>query len=231
MINSVGFLPSAPLLVGDLAAGAASELDGLRAQCERVLGDVLTAAVDSVVLISSGRLTGWLPEDAKGSLRGFGVDVRAGLGVSTDGSREVLECGHVVGAWMLDRHGYRGRRHALVVADGAGVAAGELLGDVAGSCALLVMGDGSARLSVKAPGYFDPGAQAFDNEVRHALSSGDPRVLAKVDPGAARVQIASGYDGWQAVASAVAGEGRSTWRARCHYEAPYGVGYFAASWT
>ena len=230
MIASVGFLPSAPILVTDVAAGAAYELDGLRVHCDRVLSDVLTEAVDSVVLIASGSRTQWLPDDAMGSLRGFGVDVRAGLGVRTDDAHDVLEYGHTVGAWMLDRHGYRGTRRALVVADGAGATAGALLGDMGDSCALLVMGDGSARLSVKAPGYFEPGAQAFDDAVDRALSCGDPSALAKLDPDAARVQTASGYDGWQAVAAAVINEGRSTWRAKCHYEAPYGVGYFAASW-
>lgn len=245
MITSVGFLPAAPVLVTDVAAGAAYELDGLRAQCDRVLGDVLTDAVDSVVLIApdsrsgcvpvdaSETRTGWFPADAWGSLRAFGVDVRSGLTVRADDGYDVLEYGHVIGAWMLDRHGYRGTRRALLVAEGDGAPAAALLrdaGDEGDSFALLVMGDGSARLSVKAPGYFDPGAQAFDDAVRHALSSGDPRVLAKLDPGAARVQRASGYDGWQAVASVVINEGRSAWRARCHYEAPYGVGYFAASW-
>ena len=237
MIVSVGFLPSAPLVVDEVAAGAAPELDGLRAECDRVLTDALAGSIDVVALVAPGGRTRWLPEDATGSLRGFGVDVRVGLGApggpatSTEDSPDVLEYGQVVGAWLLDRKDYRGVRRALTVAPGDGETAALLLSGLDARCAVVVMGDASARLSVKAPGYFDAGAQEFDAAVLRSLAAGDAAALAKLDRDAAVSQLASGYDGWHAVALALISQGHVEWDARCHYEAPYGVGYLAAVWT
>ena len=50
--------------------------------------------------------------------------------------------------------------------------------------ALLVIGDGSATRTPKAPGSYDPAGEAFDATVTAALHSGDPTRLAALDAAA-----------------------------------------------
>ena len=101
---------------------------------------------------------------------------------------------------------------------------------LAASDGLLVMGDGSARRTEKAPGWLDERAAGFDAGVSAALASGDPEQLRRLD---------------QDLGRRAAGCRRSRpgerppgcWRARrwdgavSYDDAPYGVGYFVATWS
>ncbi len=94
---------------------------------------------------------------------------------------------------------------------------------------LLVMGDGSARRSDHAPVHLHPRAEIFDSTVAEALRSVDLDVLAALDPELATVLQAAGRAPWQVLAGALestALTGDVTYNA-----APYGVGYFVASFT
>jgi hypothetical protein len=94
--------------------------------------------------------------------------------------------------------------------------------------AILAMGDGSARRSTRAPGYLDTRAEPYDAAVASALAVADAGWLARIDPGLSDELMAAGRAAWQVLAGA-AGDGR--YRARLHRAtAPYGVGYFVASW-
>lgn len=94
---------------------------------------------------------------------------------------------------------------------------------------LLVVADGSAKRSEKAPGYFDPRAEGFDAAVAGALRDGSPEQLTALDPGLAAELWATGVPAWQAVAAASVGEGQ---QAELLYDdAPYGVGYLVATWS
>lgn len=230
MIVAVGFLPAAPILIDEVAAGAAYELDGLRESCTRVLREVLSHSNEYVVVLADGEFTGWLANDATGSMAPFGVGVQ-GDGAQRASVHERLAYGHVVGSWLLDRAGNQGVRRAMSVASGGGSMAADLLANLDASYALIVIGDGSARLSVKAPGYFDPGAQSFDEQMAEALASGDPSLLAKLDGAVAAEQMSSGFEAWYATGLALQSQGAHRWQAESAYEAPYGVGYFTASWT
>lgn len=91
---------------------------------------------------------------------------------------------------------------------------------------LLVVADGSATRSEKAPAYFDPRAATFDGLIAQALQAGSPEQLAGLDPLRAAELGAAGLPAW-AAAGAVAGP----WQAELIYDqAPYGVGYFVAVW-
>ncbi len=93
---------------------------------------------------------------------------------------------------------------------------------------LLVLGDGSARRTVKAPGYYDERAAAFDATVSEALTTGDPAALAAVDADLGRELLAAGVPAWHAAADLVTAPVTS---ARVAYDdAPLGVGYLVASW-
>jgi aromatic ring-opening dioxygenase LigB subunit len=108
------------------------------------------------------------------------------------------------------------------------LALGEDLAGRARRVAMLVMGDGSARRSTKAPGYLDSRAQRYDADVAAALASADPGQLARLDPALAADLLVAGRAAWQVLAGAAAG---SQFRGQLHrVAAPYGVGYFVASW-
>ncbi len=95
--------------------------------------------------------------------------------------------------------------------------------------AMLVVGDGSACRTQKAPGYLDERAEPFDAAVAAALGRADTAALAELDPELARTLKAAGRAPWQVLAGAASGAGLS---GRLLEEAaPYGVGYFAAVWT
>ncbi|HET6394684.1 MAG TPA: hypothetical protein VFG13_17795, partial [Blastococcus sp.] len=101
--------------------------------------------------------------------------------------------------------------------------------DLPGPVAVLGMGDGSARRSVKAPGYLDDGAGPFDAAIARALESGDAAALAALDHADGERLLAAGVPVWRAVGAAVAGRPIT---ARLHLDtAPFGVGYLVASWV
>ncbi len=94
--------------------------------------------------------------------------------------------------------------------------------------ALVVMGDGSARRSLSAPGYLDDRAEGFDAALAGALASGDPAQLAAIDAALGDELLAAGVAAWHAASDVLVGK----YEASLTYEAaPYGVGYFAASWV
>ncbi|MDQ1744350.1 MAG: hypothetical protein QOE23_2689, partial [Pseudonocardiales bacterium] len=109
--------------------------------------------------------------------------------------------------------------------------AGSALAGSAGDDAalgLLVMGDGSARRSLKAPGYLDPRAAPFDEQVRDCLTSGRLAGLADLDAGLAAELMVAGRVAWQVLAGAV---GEHPGSSRLHYsDDPFGVWYPVFSW-
>lgn len=97
---------------------------------------------------------------------------------------------------------------------------------------LLVMGDGSARRSVKAPGYFDERAAAFDASVEQAFAKADPAGLAALDAALAADLLVAGRAAWQVLAGATMGFGDGGFSATVHYAAdPFGVWYPVVSWV
>ncbi|MFF7764658.1 class III extradiol dioxygenase subunit B-like domain-containing protein [Streptomyces griseorubiginosus] len=82
MLVAAAVCPCPPLLVPEVAAGAAPELDTARAACADALGVLAAARPDLLVVVGpaeqSGR--GVHAEGSRGSFRGFGVDVDVRLG-------------------------------------------------------------------------------------------------------------------------------------------------------
>ncbi len=220
-VPGVVFCPCPPLLVPAVAQGAAAELAGLRATCDKAVA-VLVDGADAVTVVGPGPLDRIHGEGAGGTLAGFGVPVRSGGPGAAD-----LPLSLAVGAWLLDRAPVQvPRRYVEVGPDGSGPAGRWL----EGSDAVLVMGDGTARLTDRAPGGPEPGAAAYDDAMVAALGAGDPAVLAALDPGQARTMMAAGVPAWRAVGAALADLG-GPWTARLlAREAPYGVSYVVAHW-
>lgn len=246
MIVTAVVCPHPPLLVPELAGDAAGELDALRAACARAVRALSRAGADALVVVGGADLKGdptaGYPADAAGSLRPWGVDVRVGAG------EPVLPLSLTIGRWLLEREGVAGGVTGFhAVSFGAAPAVcdrlGRRLAEAALRVALLVMADGSACLSEKAPGYLDPRARSYDDHVRHVLERADAEALAALDPRQAEELSFAGRAALQVLAGAVRGDHSADGTAgkgepvpvfgerEVYYEDPYGVGYFVATWS
>ncbi|MFI1016541.1 hypothetical protein [Streptomyces sp. NPDC020965] len=281
MLVAAAVCPCPPLLVPEVAAGAAPELDTARAACADAVGVLAAARPDLLVVVGTAEAgdRGPHPAGARGSFRGFGADIVVRLGTDApqgvrdraagrhrpgaaephgapgasgspgrgEGAHEPPETAPgaaapvralphslAVGAWLLDR-----ARWAASPLEGLGVdetlaperalAAGREIGARAERVALLVMGDGSACRTVKAPGYLDTRAADFDAFAARALGDADLAALAALDATLAHELKAAGRAPWQVLTGAAEGAGLA---GRLLYdEAPYGVGYFVTAWS
>ncbi|MFB7529679.1 class III extradiol dioxygenase subunit B-like domain-containing protein [Streptomyces sp. NPDC056178] len=237
MLVAAAVCPCPPLLVPEVAAGAAPELDTLRDACADALGGLAAARPDLLIVIGTadheGR--GPHPEGATGTFQGFGVDLGVRLGRDRGPVADrPLPPSLAVGAWLLARAGW-----AAAPVEGLAVGApletercmstGRDLAARADRLALLVMGDGSACRTLKAPGYLDDRAEAFDAAAARALAGADPGALSELDASLAYELKAAGRAPWQVLAGAAEGTGLG---GRLLYEdAPYGVGYLVAAWS
>jgi len=106
-------------------------------------------------------------------------------------------------------------------------AAGSALGAGPGEVALVVVADGSARRSEKAPGHLDERSFDLDREVVDALRSADPDRLLALDPGLCADLLLHGRAPLQVAAAAVAAAGRM-WCPDLEAEDPFGVLYVTA---
>jgi aromatic ring-opening dioxygenase LigB subunit len=136
-----------------------------------------------------------------------------------------------IGAELLDEAGYAGPR-ALESVDAAATAqecarAGARVAGLAPRVALLVVGDGSARRTPAAPGYFDERAEAFDASAETAVRAGDMAALAALDAGLAAELMATGRAAWQVLAGAAGLERRAPGEV-LYSDAPFGVSYLVA---
>lgn len=217
----------------DLAAGAAGELDALREACDAAVAALAAARPDRIVVVGTGRESVDFPEGGVGTFAPHGVNlsVRLGAGGSGD-AEERLPLSLAIAAWLLGRTCVYVPVSGLAVASDADaadcLASGAAL--VAGGerIALLVMGDGSACRTEKAPGYLDERAEPYDAALALALADADVLALAALDPELSDELWVAGRAAWQVLAGAADGAGLA---GRLTYDdAPYGVGYFVAVW-
>jgi hypothetical protein len=221
---SIAFCPSPPLLPPVVAGRAAADTADLRRACAEALAAALAPGPTTVVVVGAGQPgVRYGPGDG-GSLRGFGVDLDVPFAGPTDPDGRQTPLPHTVGAWLLDEAGWTGPR-AGAAPDDLDAVVHELTGPVA----LLAMGDGSARRTLKAPGHLDPAAEPFDAAVAAALRDGDPASLAGLDAAEGERLLAAGVPTWRAVGRLV---GDRPVAAALRYDAaPFGVGYLVADWA
>ncbi|MCO5966841.1 class III extradiol ring-cleavage dioxygenase family protein [Actinoallomurus soli] len=221
MLTSAAVCPHPPLLVPQVASGAAPELDGLRAACDAAVGRLGPA--DLLIVVGSGPSTRDFGSDAAGGLRPYGVDLTFGPG------EPVLPLSLTIGRWLIGDRPALFQSVAQDASPGACLRLGADLAELAPAVALLVMGDGSACRDAAAPGYLDPRAAGFDAAVAAALAGADRAALAGLDAGLAAELRAPGRAPWQVLAGAA---GDAVYDAELLADtAPYGVGYLVASWT
>lgn len=221
MLVAAAVCPHPPVIVPPVAAGAAPELDEVRESCRRAVARALSAEPDTVYVVGADlghradSFAPWAPGSPGAALQ---VDVPEPLPLSL-----------LVGAWLT---GGTNRSFLAVAPDLAAEecsAIGADLADSAERVALLVMGDGSARHTVKAPGYVDDRAPAYDAAVSQALAAADCDALLDLDADLSAELLAAGRAPWQVLAGAALGR---PWSVADHvFAAPYGVGYHVVSWT
>lgn len=234
MLVAAAVCPHPPLIVPELASGAAGELEPLRAACDAAVADLLAARPDRLVVVGTGPETTEFPQGGAGSFSPYGVNLSVRLGAGGAGEiEERLPLSLAVAAWLLGRtpvdvpvSGLAVARDAApadCLASGAELAAGDE------RTALLVMGDGTACRTEKAPGYLDGRAADYDAAAARALGTADTRALAALDPQLSDELWVAGRAAWQFLAGAATD---TVLTARLTYdEAPYGVGYFVAVWS
>ncbi len=232
MLVAAAVLPHPPLLVPAVAAGAAAQLDELRAACHKAVEAVLSAEVDGVLVVGAGPRRATFGPGARGTLSGFGVPMDVGVPGAPPSGEPVLPLSATIGCWLLADLVVPAPTRVEVVPEDAAphdaVALGAELVAPAGRWALVVMGDGSSALTAKAPGYVVEGAAGWQAEVERMLATADVEGLAALSPTEASRFHAAGRAPWQVLAGAAAdGTWQSTLLAA---EAPYGVGYVVATW-
>ncbi|MBI0300856.1 hypothetical protein JBE04_42035, partial [Streptomyces sp. PRKS01-29] len=121
MLIAAAVCPCPPLLVPEVAAGAAPELDGLRAECSEAIRALAAARPQRLIVVGPADRAGRGPhaQGAAGSFRGFGVavDVRlaappsrggvsGGGDIAGGGSSRSLPPSLAVAAWLLEHAGW-----------------------------------------------------------------------------------------------------------------------------
>jgi hypothetical protein len=242
MITAVALCPAPPLLARELT-GQTEILPDLRHACSVAVATLVAAAPDVIAVVGPGDLTATWDSNEQLDLSAYAPalarvavpgQARVASVARARGDQPALPLALGIGTRLLDNAGYDGPRALWSVGASCPsdecVRLGQDLAAPSERVALLVMGDGSARRSVSAPGYLDERAEPFDSEVERAVRAADMRALAALDPVLAHDLMVSGRPAWQVLAAAVgAGAPDARLRAEVLYSgAPFGVAYLVA---
>jgi hypothetical protein len=210
-VSAVAFCPHPPLLRPGIATGAEIETQSLRSACITAVDWLIgTSPNQLLVLGTDGPLVDW---------QGFAPGLM-------DPEFQPMPLSLQVGAWLLSGRALASEpAYVAIGSDGEPVAPWP---ELPGSTGLLVMGDGSARRSLKGPGYLDERAEPFDAAVVKAVGDGSPQALADLDLELADALLAAGAPAWVAAANLLRA---GNWCGDVLYaDAPYGVMYTVATW-
>jgi hypothetical protein len=240
MVIAAAVVPHPPVLVPEIAQGLAPDLEELRSACDTAIDRLYRAGPDEIVIVGAG------PRRSAnvagiGSFREYGLDLPVdgrweAATEAADGATEPMTLPmtlpFLIAAWLLrDRPGTPSRRAVMVEGSGPEAGAADLAAGSGRRQALLVLGDGSASRSLQAPGHFDERAEPYDRAVAEALAAADTKALTAIDTELSRQLRVAGLAAWRTLAAA-ADESGFEYEAELLYDdAPYGVGYFVASWV
>ncbi|WP_125078807.1 hypothetical protein [Mycobacterium sp. P7213] len=220
MLGPIAIMPSAPVLVPELA-GTAAEAAELRAAA-------LTAAralPARWVVLGAGPDAVYGPESA-GTFAGFGVDVAVRLSPTAQQPAD-LPLTALVAGWVRDQVAPDAEVRVHCCADpDAALATGRRVRteiDQAGELTgVLLVADGANTLTPTAPGGHHPADVECQRAIDDALAGGDVTALTGLPP---QVVGRAGF-------AALAGLARTAPRAvtQLYRDAPYGVGYFVGVW-
>ena len=240
MIVAAALCASPPLLHPALT-GRAVVLPELRAACAEAVARLLRSGPELVVVVGPAPATGEWDPDEPFDPAAFAPGVSTGRAAPGRAGRGLLPLSLGLGVTLLDQGGYRGSRRLIAVGEDEPTSACAVLGaEIAiGTVrtALLVMGDGSARRSLKAPGHLDPRAGPFDARIERAVRTGRLGALLDLDEALARDLMATGRPAWQVLAGAMpdgtgadgSGADGALVAEVLYWDDPFGVAYLVAS--
>jgi hypothetical protein len=229
VLSAIAIVPSAPLLVPELAGAAnsaATELADLRAAV------VAAAALLPVrwVVLGTGGGDDVVGPDAAGTFAGFGADVRVRLAPHAQVELRELPLCALIAGWLRGQARPEASAQVRVCAadlepDAALTRGRQLRNEfdrVADAVGVLVVADGANTLTPRAPGAYDPGGADVQLALDDALATGDVAALTRLPAqilGRAAFQVLAG------LAEPAPRSAKELYRG-----APYGVGYFAGVW-
>lgn len=228
MLSAIAIVPSAPVLVPELAGTAAAEVADL------VAATLAAAAMlpDRWVVIGVGPDDDVLSPDVVGTFAGFGADVRVRLSPQSDEAAPPMAlpvCALLAG-WVRGQAQPHATAQVRVYradhdADTALSLGTHLRGEIdrlAEPVGVLVVADGANTLTPAAPGGHDPDNDDAQQALDDALAGGDIAALRSLPR-----QIL-GRVAFQVLAGLAEPGPRSA--KELYRGAPYGVGYFAGAW-
>ena len=232
MLIAAALCPAPPLLASELT-GAESALPELAAACQAATAALLRAGPQLVAVVGGAERTGIFDPAGYLDLSCYAPALARQPGDGPARGTQPLPLSLGLGGRLLDEAGYAGRRELRAVSETAEpaecAAIGRVLAGLADRVGLLVMADGSARRSRRAPGYLDDRAAPFDAAVEDAVRAGDMAALLAVDPALARELMAAGRAAWQVLAGAMDDRRPASHIRYC--DDPFGVAYLVASLT
>ncbi|MDN4522455.1 hypothetical protein JN086_12910 [Mycolicibacterium austroafricanum] len=227
MLSAIVIVPSAPVMVPELASSAAAETEDLRAAAVSAAAQLPRRWIAVGVAAADG-VHG--PESV-GTFAGYGVDVRVGLSGPGSGEPTALPLCALITAWL------RGLARPQAVAEvwacrgdqepGAAADLGRRLRaqlDAAPEeVGVLVVADGANTLTPAAPGGHDPDSPRVQAALDDALATGDTAALMRLP------STVLGRVTYQVLAGLAEPGPRSA--KELYRGAPFGVGYFVGVWT
>ncbi len=226
MLSAIAIVPSAPVMVPELAASAAPELADLR--------EAVFAAAASLpprwIAVGVGAADAVVTPERVGTFAGYGVDMRVALSPTAAGAPTELPLCALITAWVRGQVDPQARVEVRVSSDDQGLDAALDRGrrlraeiDEAGDpVGVLVVADGAHTLTPRAPGGYDPDSVAVQASLDDALAGGDAAALGRL-PATIVGRVA-----YQVLAGLTEPAPRSA--KELYRGAPYGVGYFAGVW-
>ncbi|UMB67853.1 hypothetical protein [Mycobacterium paraterrae] len=226
MLSAISIIPSAPVLVPELAGAAAGEVAELRAAMVAAAG----ALPPRWVVVGVGAADDVVGSDGVGTFAGYGADVVVHLSPGASGPPTPMPLCALVAGWIRLQAQPDAVAEVRVYADGhdaaAAVAFGrQLRSEIDGwsePTGVLVVADGTHTLTPAAPGGYQPADVDVQRALDDALACGDVAALSRL-PAQVRGRVAFGV---------LAGLAQPMPRSakELHRAAPYGVGYFAGVW-
>jgi hypothetical protein len=226
VLSAIAIVPSAPVLVPELASGAAADLVDLR---DAVFG-AAAGLPDRWVAVGAGSVDAVIGHDAVGTFAGYGADVPIAFAPGNAGAPSDLPLCALITGWVRGRVSPRARAEVRVYAHDhrvdTALARGRTLRaeihQAADAVGVLVVADGAHTLNPAAPGGYDPDSVAVQAALDDALACGDAAGLTTLPAG---VVGRVAYQVLAGLTEPAPASARELYRG-----APYGVGYFVGIW-
>jgi hypothetical protein len=226
VLNAISIIPSAPVLVPELAGAAADEVAELRA----AMIAAAAALPPNWIVIGVGTTDCVVGPEAVGTFAGFGADVAVRLSPQAGGPPVPMPLCALIGGWTRALAQPDAEAQVRVYADSRDAAGAvelgrRLRGEIDRSSeptGVLVVADGANTLTPAAPGGYQPDDAEVQRALDDALACGDVAALTRL-PAQVGGRVAFGV--LAGLAEPVPRSAKELYRA-----APYGVGYFAGVW-